>query len=287
MSNNNLIEKLLSDIHIPEEGEYRDLLKEYKMGARSHFKGKRYRNFLSIYKEKASLDDSSRSQVLKCQPCDDKVFRHVGDWVRHMQPHKGLEGVFVPDLQEYNRLYDEFKVANGMNVKYREGKWICHICGMVMRRTGQYQHLQSIHKIGVEEHTCEVCGKVSLNKYKHRRHLETHSSERNYVCPHCGKKYKNRSSLGQCARRCTGKGQFECSTCSKKFTDKQRLKYHERLHQGIRPFECPFCQLTYVRNQNLVDHVKRVHKRKLADILAEAEQTKNDNTDQDGLAFGQ
>ena len=204
-----------------------------------------------------------------------------------MQSHKGVAGVFVPDLQEYKSLHKEYTNAQGRSYhhevgKYKVGKFICHLCGAVMVRSAQYYHLQNVHKIGAVEHTCEVCGKVDRCKNKHRAHLRTHSNNRPFVCPHCGKSFKSRSTLDICIRRCTGLGLFECSTCSRTFTAKARLIYHERMHQGIRPHECPLCHLTYTRSTNLTDHVKRVHKRKLVDILEEAK-AKNDNTEQNGL----
>ena len=192
-----------------------------------------------------------------------------------------MAGVFVPDLQEYETLYKEYtKAERRIGGKYKEGKFICHICGAVMVRSAQYYHLRTIHKIGATEYTCEVCNKVDLCKYKHLNHLKTHSNERPFVCPHCGKSFKNKSSLALCERRCTGLGVYECSTCSRTFTVKQRLKYHEMMHKGIRPHECPLCHLTYTRRSNMVDHVKRVHKKRLADVVAEAI---NESTEQNGL----
>ena len=166
----------------------------------------------------------------------------------------------------------------------RQDKFICHLCGATMVRSAKYYHLENVHKIGAKEHKCEVCGKVTLSKRKHLGHLRMHSNERPFVCPHCGKTFRHKNGLDTCVRRCTGLGVFECSICSRTFTVKQRLKHHELLHKGIRPHECPLCPLTYTRKSNMNGHVKRVHKRNLAEIRAEAK-TENEDTEQNKLTI--
>ena len=55
------------------------------------------------------------------------------------------------------------------------------------------------------------------------------------------------------------------------FCDKQRMKQHELWHEGIRLHACPICKVAYMRKGNMRDHVKRVHKKTLADVLGEIE----------------
>ena len=179
-------------------------------------------------------------------------------------------------MRDYRRMRSR---ASHQKHKHKIGKFICHLCGAVMVRSARYYHLKNVHKIGAEEHKCDLCGKITLSKYHHKEHLRTHSDEKPYVCPHCGRTFKNKVSLETCARRCTGLGVFECSTCSRTFTAKDRLRHHEMLHQGIRPHACPICNLTYTRKSNMTGHVKRVHKRNLVDILAEIKTKKEEKID--------
>ena len=236
--------------------------------------------FLAFYMGKVSLDSSSNCHVMQCQPCD-KVFVTVGPWVKHMQRHKGLDGVFVPDLQEYKGVYKEYTNAQGRSYhhevgKHRLGRFICHLCGAEMVPSARHYHLRNVHKLG-EEHRCEVCGYLTHDKNNLQKHMNVHNTERPFVCPHCGRTFRHKESLNICLRRCTGQGLFECSVCSRQFTQKERLKHHELLHKGIRPHECPLCHLTYTRRSNMVDHVKRVHKKRLADVVAEMQlQTKRE-----------
>ena len=233
--------------------------------------------FLSFYMDKVSLDGNS-GQVMQCHPCD-KVFVTVGPWVKHMQRHKGLAGVFVPNLQEYKGVYKEYTNEQGRSYhhkvgKHKLGRFICHLCGAEMVPSARHYHLRNVHKLG-EEHRCEVCGYLTHDKNNLQKHMNVHNAERPFVCPHCGRTFRHKESLNICLRRCTGQGLFECSVCSRQFTQKERLKHHELLHKGIRPHECPLCHLTYTRRSNMVDHVKRVHKKRLADVVAEMQlQTK-------------
>ena len=270
--------------HYCGEGfESRKLLLSHKL---SSHKDNMRTSFLAFYLDKTSvpcgvaLDGDGAGEtarVLDCECCDNQTFINVGGWVRHMQHHKGEPGVHIPEVQEYHDLLKDYNRTvkrewaqrHKRKHKRKEGKFICHLCGAVMVRSAQYYHLQSVHKIGATDYTCEVCGKVDQCKYKHQQHVRTHSNEKRFVCPHCGKAYKSKHGLAICGRRCTGVGVFECSTCSKTFTAKARLKFHEMLHQGIRPHECPLCHLTYTRRTNMTDHFKRVHKKRLSDVVAE------------------
>ena len=270
--------------HYCGEGfESRKLLLRHKL---SSHKDNMRTSFLAFYLDKTSvpcgvaLDGDGAGEtarVLDCECCDNQTFINVGGWVRHMQHHKGEPGVHIPEVQEYHDLLKDYNRTvkrewaqrHKRKHKRKEGKFICHLCGAVMVRSAQYYHLQSVHKIGATDYTCEVCGKVDQCKYKHQQHVRTHSNEKRFVCPHCGKAYKSKHGLAICGRRCTGVGVFECSTCSKTFTAKARLKFHEMLHQGIRPHECPLCHLTYTRRTNMTDHFKRVHKKRLSDVVAE------------------
>ena len=235
--------------------------------------------FLTFYMDKLSLD-SGNGQVMQCQPCD-KVFVTVGPWVKHMQRHKGVAGVFIPDLQEYKGVYKEYTNAQGRSYhhkvgKHKLGRFICHLCGAEMVPSARHYHLRNVHKLG-EEHRCEVCGYLTHDKNNLQKHMNVHNVDRPFVCPHCGRTFRHKESLNICLRRCTGQGLFECSVCSRQFTQKERLKHHELLHKGIRPHECPICHLTYTRRSNMVDHVKRVHKKRLADVVAEMQlQTKRE-----------
>ena len=245
----------------------------------SEHKDKRGFKLLSFYMDKVSLD-GNEGQIMHCNRCN-KVFFKVGHWVKHMQMHKGLAGIFVPDLQEYKGIYKEFSNAQSLSSyhhkhKHKLGRFICHLCGAEMVPSARHYHLRNVHKLG-KEHRCEVCGYLTHDKHLLQKHMKVHNAERPFVCPHCGKTFRHKESLDICVRRCTGLGVFECSSCSKTFTCKQRLIYHERMHKGIRPHACPICHLKYTRRTNMTDHVKRVHKRNVVEILAEIKSKEDNN----------
>lgn len=242
--------------------------------------------FTSFYLEKVSsfeagIDMHARTTVLRCtakkkpsRNCQ-RPFYSVGNWIRHMQVHSSEPGLHIPDLKEYKNLWKEFlkqRACEDWKNKYKQkmGKFICDLCGSVMTYPARFKHMEMVHKLG-EKLSCEICGYVTMNKYTLQSHMKTHSDERPYSCPHCGKTFKHKEMLKRCQRRCTGKGLFECSTCQRKFCDKQRMKEHELLHEGIRPHACPICKVAYTRKGNLKDHVKRVHKKNLADVLVDVE----------------
>ena len=248
--------------------------------------------FTSFYLKKvssfeASIDTHARTTVLRCtsknkpsRNCQ-RPFYSVGNWIRHMQVHSGEPGLYIPDLKEYKILWREFlkqRACEDWKNKYKQrmGTFICDLCGAVMTYPARFKHMETVHKLG-EKLSCEICAYVTTNKYTLQTHMKIHSDERPHACQHCGKTFKHKEMLKRCQRKCTGEGLFECSSCGRKFCDKQRMKEHELLHEGIRPHACPICKVAcYTRKGNLKDHVKRVHKKNLADVVdADVEKVKS------------
>ena len=72
-----------------------------------------------------------------------------------MQQHKGAEGLYIPDPEEYRkirRMYrrkdmmENYYKRGGAEAERKKGGFICHICGKTMARTSKYKHLRDFHK---------------------------------------------------------------------------------------------------------------------------------------------
>ena len=44
-------------------------------------------------------------------------------------------------------------------------------------------------------YTCDVCGKLFMDRSKHREHVYTHSTEKPFVCKNCGHGFARHRSL--------------------------------------------------------------------------------------------
>lgn len=111
-------------------------------------------------------------------------------------------------------------------------KFICLHCGA---KIGTFKNLKyHIRRHGPESsrtHVCYFCSKKFVTKNELKRHLYTHTGERNY----------------------------ECKECGKRFIQPGHLQEHTRLHTGHKPFKCEECSATFITKSQLVLHWSRIH----------------------------
>lgn len=105
---------------------------------------------------------------------------------------------------------------------------------------------------------CSVCERHFAHINSLRRHLRSHSGERNFLCNVCGKALSSREHLKFHIRIHTGYKPNVCKTCGKGFVKKCNLTLHERVHSGEKPHVCSHCGKAFSQRSTLVIH-ERYH----------------------------
>lgn len=77
-----------------------------------------------------------------------------------------------------------------------------------------------------------------MNKQNMKRHLLTHSGEKQHQCTYCSAKFLRLSHLQRHQRTHTGEKPYACNQCAKTFSRSDKLKYHvEQQHSyGAKPY---------------------------------------------------
>ncbi|CAH0392267.1 unnamed protein product [Bemisia tabaci] len=85
---------------------------------------------------------------------------------------------------------------------------------------------------------CTICRRYFMNKQNMKRHLLTHSGEKQHQCTYCSAKFLRLSHLQRHQRTHTGEKPYACNQCAKTFSRSDKLKYHvEQQHSyGAKPY---------------------------------------------------
>ena len=95
-----------------------------------------------------------------------------------------------------------------------------------------------------------------------------------YVCPTCFKPLGTYQSLKKHMVTHTGERQYSCHLCSNSYTQKHNLTKHLLVHSGEKPFSCEHCGASYRTRHLLKNHMKRHQKNKSGNAGPVLEQTK-------------
>ncbi|XP_063832382.1 zinc finger protein 300-like isoform X3 [Ostrinia nubilalis] len=117
------------------------------------------------------------------------------------------------------------------------------------RITGKYKSTRIVRRN--TRLKCAKCDR-SFQKYENfeahmrshfgkKRHLETHTNEKNYGCAQCGKKFAQPGNLKIHLIRHTGIKNIACTLCDMRFYVKSDLYKHMRSHSSDRPYSCEYC----------------------------------------------
>ena len=111
---------------------------------------------------------------------------------------------------------------------------------------------------------CSECSKSFKNPCDFKRHMTTHTSERNFLCEFCFMAFSFKSNLVRhIQKQHEEEGlneRFKCQFCPNEYKDRSSLKTHERKHtEGSQPHQCSICGKGFAATASLKDHIKYVH----------------------------
>lgn len=142
--------------------------------------------------------------------------------------------------------------------------YVCEICGRTYKKKNSYKrHIARSHLGLTTKAQCSVCERVLSSKEHLRRHMLTHTDERNWVCSTCGKCFLSKTYLTEHSRIHLGIRPYKCEICGKCFTQRGSLTIHKRSHTGERPFRCQYCHKGFVMSTLLRYHLKKCGEAKL------------------------
>lgn len=131
--------------------------------------------------------------------------------------------------------------------------------------------------------TCPVCSKKFLRAAAMRRHLETHSANRDlkYKCANCDKRFRDLYDMNRHNMRVHEKEDFSitakeeelidpgtsdilenknCALCGKYFARQMDMERHMKSHSEDRPYNCIFCEKKFKNPYVLKRHQKEICK---------------------------
>ncbi|CAG4989910.1 unnamed protein product [Parnassius apollo] len=149
----------------------------------------------------------------------------------------------------------------------------CRVCSHMMLRASTYRtvvklvracrcmlaHRARAHPgAGAVALRCRVCARAFAHTNSLRRHLRSHTGERNFLCSVCGKALSSAEHLKFHMRIHTGHKPNVCKTCGKGFVKKCNLTLHERVHSGEKPHVCSHCGKAFSQRSTLIIHERYV-----------------------------
>ncbi|XP_055848511.1 zinc finger protein ZFP2-like [Episyrphus balteatus] len=143
-------------------------------------------------------------------------------------------------------------------------KYVCEECG------AQFKGISSLktHKIthtGEFPFECEKCDRRFQSKANLFVHQDTHT-ETPYVCEICNKPSTTLRGLRLHMVNHSDEKPHKCHMCGNAYKRITALKKHLIVHSGIRPYACNFCERTFADGSNKRIHMRRLHKKELAEM---------------------
>lgn len=131
--------------------------------------------------------------------------------------------------------------------------------------------------------TCPICNKIFLRAAAMRRHLETHSANRDlkYKCANCDKRFRDHYDMRRHNMRVHEKDEMSngtkdeesgdpgtsetsenknCALCGKYFARHVDMERHMKSHSEDRPYNCSFCEKKFKNPYVLKRHQKEICK---------------------------
>ncbi|GJQ71737.1 hypothetical protein Trydic_g11430 [Trypoxylus dichotomus] len=203
---------------------------------------------LSVHVKKHSKTGSVPSLKYKCSTCN-KLFGTLAKVRSHMEVHNcGNDDAEVDFIKQEE---PEITLKQPM-VETDQG--LVSVPALKPRiphgDMEEYKH---------RPYKCHKCNAAFMKPAHVKRHMLTHSGERNFKCDLCSKSFPTSYALKGHIKFHDPEKRFACTLCPKKFVAKELLKKHQIKHSTVRPYICPYCRRRFKTAAFCRKHIN-VHK---------------------------
>lgn len=202
-----------------------------------------------------------KQYTLFCEECNVGFFNNTELTSHNIKLHdmQPFQCAICNDLfTSKGNLYSHIKSHDPNN------SYVCEVCGRTYKKKNSYKrHIARSHLGLTTKAQCSVCQRVLSSKEHLRRHMLTHTDERNWVCSTCGKCFLSKTYLTEHSRIHLGIRPYKCEICEKCFTQRGSLTIHKRSHTGERPYRCQYCNKGFVMSTLLRYHLKKCNEAKV------------------------
>ncbi|KRT84747.1 zinc finger protein, partial [Oryctes borbonicus] len=186
---------------------------------------------LSVHIKKHSKNGSVTSLKYKCSTCS-KLFGTLAKVRSHMEVHNCAN-----DDIELNCSRQEQSEITLKPPMIETDQGLVSVPALKPRiphgDMEEYKH---------RPYKCHKCNAAFMKPAHVKRHMVTHSGERNFKCDLCSKSFSTSYALKGHIKFHDPEKRFSCSLCPKKFVAKELLKKHQIKHSTVRPYICPYCR---------------------------------------------
>ncbi|XP_049514000.1 zinc finger protein 513-like [Dermacentor silvarum] len=107
-----------------------------------------------------------------------------------------------------------------------------------------------------DPYCCHLCAYVSDSSWQLKKHIGTHSAEKELQCHLCPATFASLGNYNRHMRGHTVVNTYECSFCPFTSAYKTSIEYHMRTHTGDKPFACAMCPYAARSTNDLKKHVR-------------------------------
>lgn len=218
-----------------------------------------FKSITELFRHRVEHNESLKSSF-KCSRCD-QTFKEPIELEKHNLSHLEQKLYQCSICQDTFTLLHNYKCH--LRIHSNNGPYVCNMCYRVFDKKAQFiSHMEDHEFASVNPFRhrlqCNVCDKIFADSSKLKRHMISHSVNKEFKCDLCPKEFTERHKLARHMLTHSGRRDYPCPHCDRAFALKHNLTAHIRIHENVRPYQCFVCKKTFIQKIVLQRHL-RIH----------------------------